>query len=52
MPDFETVPAVPEMQSPAAVDLRMLQMLDSLRQAAWFVIWLLALILIVIFFRL
>ena len=52
MPDSETEHAVPLMQSPGAVDLRILQVLDSLRQAAWLVICLLALILVVIFFRL
>ncbi len=45
--DFGTVRAVPETQTPTAVDPRMLRMLGSLRQAAWFVVCLLALIFIV-----
>ena len=39
--------AVPETQAPAAGDPRVLEMLVSLRQAAWFVVCLLALIFIV-----
>jgi hypothetical protein len=45
--DSETEQAVPVMQSPAA-DPRMLQMLGSLRKAAWLVVCLLALIFIVL----
>lgn len=44
--DVGTVRAVPETRTPAAVDPRTLQMLGSLRRAAWFVVLLLALILI------
>jgi hypothetical protein len=47
MADFGTERAVPETQAPAAVDPRMLQMLGSVRRAAWFVVCLLALIFIV-----
>jgi hypothetical protein len=47
MPDFGTERAVPETPAPAAVDPQMLQMLESLRRAAWFVVCLLALTLIV-----
>jgi hypothetical protein len=47
MADFGTERAFPETQAPAAVDPRMLQMLGSLRRAAWFVVCLLALIFIV-----
>ena len=47
MADFGTERAVPETRAPATVDPRMLQMLGSLRQAAWFVVCLLALIFIV-----
>jgi hypothetical protein len=46
-PDFGTVAPVPETQTPAVVDPRMLQMLGSLRRAAWLVVWLLGLIFIV-----
>ena len=42
--EMEKERAVPEAKSPAAVDARMLQMLASLRRAAWFVVFLLALI--------
>jgi hypothetical protein len=39
MPDFETERAVPEAQAPAVVmDPRILQMLGSLKRAAWFVV--------------
>ena len=51
MADFGTVRAVPETQTPAAVDPRMLRMLGSLRRAAWFVVCLLALIFIVTFLK-
>lgn len=37
-PDFGTVAPVPETQTPAVVDPRMLQMLGSLRRAAWLVV--------------
>ena len=47
MSDTETERAVPVMQYPAAVDPRMLQMLGSLKQAAWLVVCLLAVIFIV-----
>lgn len=47
MADFGTVRAVPETRTPAGVDPQILQMLGSLRRAAWFVVCLLALILIV-----
>jgi hypothetical protein len=47
MADFGTERAVPETQAPPAVDPRMLQMLGSLKRAAWFVVCLLALIFIV-----
>jgi hypothetical protein len=47
MADFGTVRAVPETQTPAAVDPQMFRMLGSLRRAAWFVVCLLALIFIV-----
>ena len=46
--DTGTERAVPVMQSPAAVDPRMMQMLGSLRKAAWLVVCLLALIFIAI----
>ena len=47
--DTGTERAVPVMQAPAAVvDPRMLQMLVSLRRAAWLVVCLLALIFIVL----
>jgi hypothetical protein len=36
IPDFGTERAVPETPAPAAVDPQMLQMLESLRRAAWF----------------
>jgi hypothetical protein len=45
--DVGTVRAIPETQNPAAVDPRMLQMLGSLKRAAWLVVCLLALIFIV-----
>jgi len=48
MADSETEQAVPVMQSSAAVDPRILQMLGSLRKAAWLVVCLLALIFIVL----
>ena len=44
MADFGTERVVPETQAPAVVDPRMLQMLGSLRRAAWIVVCLLALI--------
>jgi hypothetical protein len=47
MPDFATERTVPDKQAPAAVDPRMLQMLGSLKQAAWLVVCLLAVIFIV-----
>jgi hypothetical protein len=43
--------AVRETPAPAAMDPQMLQMLRSLRRAAWFVVGLLALILIVTLLR-
>ena len=46
-PEFGTVAGVPETQTPAVTDPWMLQMLGSLRWAAWFVVWLLVLIFIV-----
>jgi hypothetical protein len=47
MADLGAEGAVPEMtQAPAALDPHMLQMLGSLRRAAWFVVCLLALIFI------
>ena len=49
--DVGTERAVPETQAPAAVDPRMLQMLGSLRRAAWFVVCLLALIFIAILLK-
>jgi hypothetical protein len=42
--NFGTVRMVPETQTPAVVDPQMLRTLGSLRQAAWFVVGLLALI--------
>ncbi len=51
MADLGTVRVAPETQTPAAVDPRMLQMLGSLRRAAWFVVCLLALIFIVTFLK-
>jgi hypothetical protein len=42
--DVGTVRVVPETRAPAAVEPRTLQMLGSLRRAAWFVVFLLALI--------
>lgn len=39
--------SVPGTATPAAVDRRMLQILQSLRRAAWFIVCLLALIFIV-----
>jgi hypothetical protein len=44
--DVGTVRVVPETRAPAAVEPRTLQMLGSLRRAAWFVVFLLALIFI------
>lgn len=44
--DVGTVRVVPETRAPAAVEPRILQMLGSLRRAAWFVVFLLALIFI------
>ena len=44
--DVGTVRAVPETRAPAAVEPRTLQMLESLRRAAWFVVLLLVLIFI------
>ena len=38
--------AAPATQAPAAMDPQILQMLRSLRRAAWFIVWLLALIFI------
>jgi hypothetical protein len=46
MPDFGTERAAPAV-SPATVDPRLLPMLRSLKRAAWFVVCLLALSLIV-----
>ena len=51
MADVKTERAVPETQAPAAGDPRVLEMLVSLRQAAWFVVCLLALIFIVILLK-
>jgi hypothetical protein len=45
--DVETARVVPETQAPATVDPRMLQMLGSLKRAAWFAVCLLALIFVV-----
>lgn len=45
--DAGTVRVAPQTRAPAAVEPRTLQMLGSLRQAAWFVVCLLALIFIV-----
>jgi hypothetical protein len=47
----KTERAVPKTQAPVAVDPQMLKMLRSLRRAAWFVVWLLALIFIVTLLR-
>jgi hypothetical protein len=44
--DVGTVRVVPEMRAPAAAEPRTLQMLGSLRRAAWFAVFLLALIFI------
>jgi hypothetical protein len=44
--DVGTVRMVPETRAPAAIEPRTLQMLGSLRRAAWFVVFLLALIFI------
>jgi hypothetical protein len=45
--DFGTKRVIPETQAPTPVDPQIFQMLGSLRRAAWFVVCLLALILIV-----
>jgi hypothetical protein len=45
--DFGTERAVPVTRTPAALDPQILQMLGSLKRAAWFVVGLLALIFIV-----
>jgi hypothetical protein len=44
--EMSDVGTEPETQAPPAIDPRMLQMLGSLKSAAWFVVWLLALIFI------
>jgi hypothetical protein len=47
MPEFGSERVVPETQAPPAMDPRMLQMLGSLKRAAWLVVCVLALTLIV-----
>jgi hypothetical protein len=49
--DFGAKRAVPETQAPVPVNPQILQMLQSLRRAAWFVVCLLALIFIVTLLR-
>jgi hypothetical protein len=51
IPDFGTERAVPEGRASATVDPRILQMLGSLKRAAWFVVCLLALTFIVMLLK-
>ena len=48
MDDVQIEQAVPDTKAPAVVDPRMLEMLGSLRRAAWFAVCILALIFVVI----